>query len=503
MAGPFSTGFSAGFETHGSLVLAEAHGLAAGDAFYFAGIDPDGTGIDESAIYYVLEDGLTADAFTFSGVPNGTAFILALDIADGRIISPDAYDPVADGVMDPPEYPLPPAVILAEGVTTQDIEGKTVSGLVITLEPPVDPTIRTTWVKITTKTLGEGVPDWSSASIYPVDKDMTQIEIPGVLAGTKYYIITYSQSVYGTISEATPYVEVTPVPDNTAPAAPTGLVLAAALRGFYAAWDIGVVQSKDLAFYEVRYCLGNDDVPSGDWTIVRSKTTQVYVGGLDPLAGIDGIPTAKYWVQVRAVDNTGNVLVGGVAQDYLVYPNDGWCAAVAVNPTLVDADTIQQGSINPTHIDYLTADKIKTGSLTVSVADANLMDGITIKKDTDSDGVADTVVGIWDESGLRVYADDNPLNYVLMYDGGITVYFDGVPVTAIDPSGVNATSIKSGALPGGGNLVVNSSFELADFQTPSFITWTDDLTADFTATVVGADVNVTVANALTMTGVTY
>jgi hypothetical protein len=492
-----------------STIYATAHGLNIDDAIRFADLVPVDAGPDESATYYVIADSFTTNSFKFSESKAGAAYTLYSNITSGAIYGATAYIVMdSEDVMAPPPQPQPPSAIVGAGTQSTDADGKLVTGLVVTVTQPDDPTIRTTWVKITAKLTAGGDPDWSQAMIFPIAADQTTLQIPGVLAGTTYYIIAYSQSVYGDVSPAVTYSITTPK-DTTAPSLPVGLTCVADVKGFLAIWDTDptIAPAGDLAFYEIRYCLGGSETPSEVWKSVRAKTTQVYIGGLDPLPGADGKPTAKYWVQVRAVDTTGNVLVGGVAQNYLTYPNGGWCTAVSVNPTLVGTSEVQLGSLNTTHLSGLSADIIGTGHLSISVSRSDGMDGILVY-DTNAQG-AKTLVGQWDETGLYVFDAANPGaggNYVQVYAGGITVYKYGAPTTSITPDGINATSIKSGAMPGGGNVVQNSSFELADFSVPVTVTpWVDDVSADFNGDVdpYRANVNVTVSNNIQMTTTAY
>jgi hypothetical protein len=191
---------------------------------------------------------------------------------------------------------------------------------------------------------------------------------------------------------------------------------------------------------------------------------------------------------VRAVDTTGNTLDGATVRDYLNYPNAGFCTPVSVVPSLVDGTTVQLGSLNTTHLSGLDASIIQTGKLRINTSKTDYIDGILVYND------AGTQIGRWDETGLYIIDPTTPGNYVQMVAGGITVYFNGVATTAITPSGISATGITSGALPGAGNLIYNSSFELADFQTPATYAWTEDTNTQFTATTSGSNVNASYAS---------
>jgi len=92
-----------------STITANAHGMIADQAFKFANLVPDNTGIIESTTYYVLAAGLTANTFRFSTSIGGTAFVLSYDLTDGSIIDPDTYVVTNDGVMTPPDPPATPS----------------------------------------------------------------------------------------------------------------------------------------------------------------------------------------------------------------------------------------------------------------------------------------------------------------------------------------------------------------------------------------------------------
>src|SRR6478752_547192 len=102
-----------------SLIHAPAHGLVANQPFSFANVTPADTGIDESATYYVLAAGLTANDFEFSTTVGGAAFVLLLPVTGGSIVAPDVYAVVADGVMDPPTaVPTPSAPTVASALVS-------------------------------------------------------------------------------------------------------------------------------------------------------------------------------------------------------------------------------------------------------------------------------------------------------------------------------------------------------------------------------------------------
>lgn len=461
-----------------STIFFTAHGLVEGQAIKFANVLPDDTGIDETVTYYVIADNLTADSFEFSETPGGASFVLANDIASGDVIMPEEYEP-----LDPEEEP------------------------------------------------------------------------------------TNVQQGWATVRDLEP------------PAIPSGLTLTAAVKGLFAKWS--QTTANDLAFYELRYALDDGTGTGPDtsaWTHIRARTTGAYIGGLVADSNADGFADTRYWVQVRAVDNTGNVapwaasdvtasaatnilttpsahlfaegdlvrvsgLVGGtglaVDTDYYViadsltsttlklstslggsavditvdytaltvygYPvyrdfsqeaETGWCIAVSVDPVLVGDDTIEYQSIGTEHVKVtgLSADVIKTGTLDVNTTDDDMTDGIKVF----DDGV---LIGWWTEAGLYIYKATDTDDYIRLFDGGLSVFLDGVETAAITPEGVNASALIFGSLPGGHNVVLNSGFELAAFGTGATqAVW--DVTSDFTGTEVSKS-NVTVSNGLSATSLSY
>jgi hypothetical protein len=162
-------------------------------------------------------------------------------------------------------------------------------------------------------------------------------------------------------------------------------------------------------------------------------------------------------------------------------------------------------------------DTVVTNFLTSGEISAGMITSGTIKVDPTGDA-ADGIevwlgavrVGIWDETGL--YVGNNTVglpdnlsssDYVRITNAGLTVYLAGVPQAAITPAGINASAVNFGSLPGGMNLVKNSSFELAAFgtTTPNPKDWT--AAADWTATQQSNTNATNGAGAINVAGVTY
>lgn len=284
------------------------------------------------------------------------------------------------------------------------------------------------------------------------------------------------------------------VSDMQAPGVPVEVVLTAGVLGFLARW--AGTTAADLTFYEFRYAPDNGTGTAPDtelWKTARSKANALWVGGLTNIL---------YWFQVRAIDSSGNVVTSLTDDTPVKYTEDseaGFSAALSVTPLLTDSADIAEGAVGTSHISIggLDAGVIRAGYLRVAVSDATAIDGIQVYNGS-------ALVGFWNETGLYVYSSTDSTDYVRVYEGGISVFLDGSEVAALSPAGVNASAITSGTLPGGGNIVKNSSFELADFSVPTTVTAVWTLDADWDATIVGTDTNITEnAGSRSMTGTTY
>jgi hypothetical protein len=232
------------------------------------------------------------------------------------------------------------------------------------------------------------------------------------------------------------------------------------------------------------------------------RTNTVVVTGL-PVTD----PPLPYWFQVRAVDQSGNVATSDTvptAVDYLANPEAGWSPLVSATPSLVGAEDMA--------FDTVVTNFLETGEIS-----AGMITSGTIKVDPTGDA-ADGIevwlgavrVGLWDETGLYIGTNASGLpndlsssDYVRVTNAGLTVYFHGVAQSAITPEGINASAINFGRLPGGMNLVQNSSFELAPFSSsvPTPKGW--DVAADWTATQQSNTNATNGAGAINVTGTSY
>lgn len=343
-------------------------------------------------------------------------------------------------------------------------------------------------------------PVWQNALVLTIGKDATTAAVEGVRGQTMYWARAQSLDIFGNRSNYSTVTSHVTGKDNEAPDQPQSVVLAPAFKGFGIGWDSGA--PADLMFYQIRYAVDDGSGVSPDeeaWQFVTTRSNTIIVTNL--------AYATKYWVQVRAVDLSGNVVTSAVdstAVNYVQNPEAGWTGLNSVIPAQVGTTDIAVNSIVSDHIVTagLSADVIKTGYLKVNTTDGTMIDGIEIWN-------AGIRIGKWDETGLYIGKTSEGLptdlsgsDYVKVTDAGITVYLDGVATSAITPDGINATAVNFGALPGGHNLLQNSSFELADFAAAaSTATW--DVSADWTGTVLATTNVTTSAENIAMTASTY
>lgn len=128
----------------------------------------------------------------------------------------------------------------------------------------------------------------------------------------------------------------------------------------------------------------------------------------------------------------------------------------------IAADRITTGILDAANINVtnLNAESILSGDISLASDTENKLSTITVKDE------AGLNVATWNSTGLSIYppGTDAAGQRVVLANGAMRVYDDeGVPTTAIDGQGINASAITLGAMPGGANIIPNSSFELAPF----------------------------------------
>lgn len=390
------------------------------------------------------------------------------DIIDGQThIMPGTISHIA---FDPTPPAMPTDLVLSSEVQA-DADGHSILRLIITLTQPADSDLYGCWVEYTN--LDGSVdpdppaPDWDRPGKVFIPAAVGKASVDGVAGGTLYWARAYAVDVQGNRSATTAVVSHTTGKDAEAPNIPTTLSLVGGFRGFGASFDAS--EAADLMFSELRFAPddGTGTAPdTNNWSIIRTKNSALFVGGLDG--------DARYWVQVRCVDLSGNVmtsLLDPTAVDYVANPEAGWSAQETVVTLLVGQADIAFDSITADHIiaGSLSADDIGAGTLTIRPLES-FARGIEVR------GADDALLGRWDELGLKVVDPLDPARYLLLDSGQMKFTQDGGATfpTAITPEGINASAISFGNAPGGHNLILNSSFELADFvAAPSVVTFTD------------------------------
>lgn len=156
---------------------------------------------------------------------------------------------------------------------------------------------RRTMVAITTEEASPGVPLWGKNQIIQELPDgETHASFENLIAGRTYYVRSWNEDAFGNKSPELLRVIQTP-PDQTVPATPTGLALAAGEYGFQASWS--AVADADVAEYDLSYAPdnGSGTAPTNSFTTISTRATQVRV---DATVGV------KYWAKVRSRDYSGN-----------------------------------------------------------------------------------------------------------------------------------------------------------------------------------------------------
>ena len=406
---------------------------------------------------------------------------LYLDLTTGKtyVLNPDGtYTETTT-----PPLPDTPTGLSLTTTLTYDATGDPIIKLTATVVQPTGTNNRGTWVEVTAVNDGAEPPQpiWDDTAVLLfIPAGENQVSFEGVAGNTLYFARCWSVDFVGVPStKSASETEVT-IKDEIAPNVPADFTVVGSVKAVLGSWT--ATTAADLAFYEFRYAVddgsGTGVGGSPAWVIQRARTSFIYVGQLQE--------DTRYWAQVRAVDRSGNIDDDGVTRNYLDFPEDGWSELLSADVTLVNGALIEAGSIEPTHIAFLTAELIVAGILRINTSQGGMFDGIRIFAD---DGV--TEIGRWDDTGLYVRSSTDSTDYVHINEASVTVYLNGAPVTAITPAGINASAITHGTMPQVENLVRNSSFESAAFSTATIVNteWTAD--ADWDATRDGTDTNIT------------
>jgi hypothetical protein len=280
-------------------------------------------------------------------------------------------------------------------------------------------------------------------------------------------------------------------------------------------WTIGA--SSLIATSIVADSSGYVSVGSGDDVAVMSGTGsgfRFWAGNADPA-------TAAF-----VVDKSGNVtakqifITGGYlnATDFINVDNaDTVIGTAAISGAKIVDATITSAKIleldaEEVNIRNLDANEIRAGDIGFFAFGGSRSAGLSqIVFFGRDEGVTSRGV-VWDVDRLTlndldtyvygtlpgaVVRNDASTKRIEIENGAINVYEDNVPRVAIDGSGINASAITLGAMPGGSNMIPNSSFELSGFAAPT--TTTKTLTAELGAWLTSSAINITaVGDALTM-----
>jgi hypothetical protein len=333
-------------------------------------------------------------------------------------------------------------------------------------------------------------PDWELATQWNVvAPDGTGvlsavIAQPSVLAATKYWLRVYAVDALANRSGPSATTQHTTADDTEGPPQPTGIILLPGMSVFGIHWDS--IEVPDLAYVEVRWA-----VPPGNWAYARVQGTTMVVTNVN-----NGF---AYDVELRSVDTSGNTKdAAGVSYRVSDHPDDGWVDAGSVTPTAVPGNALvwDAAIIEDVFAGNINADWISAGTLRVGGGAGNAV-AITV---VDSSG---NVLGRWSEDGIEIFDPDNDQYKMMLDEDGLVIWAglgtpDAYEAVRITPVGIDAASITFGSARGGHNLVQNSSFELGAFGTSAVVANVWDLTADFTATRLGSDTNITISGGTTL-----
>lgn len=322
-----------------SIVHHTAHGLIAGDAFYFGNLIPSDCGAAEGQVYYVLAAGLTANDFEFSETAGGTAFVLTHDVDSGIVSKVAVYTPITDptDAMAPPTAPTAPGSVVLSSAAVLAPDGTTVARLDITIVQPTSATLRHTIVTVT---------GGSNAVKVVIPVGQTTGSIASVVPGLSYTGTAIAYDTFGNASGATASVAHVAVGDTTAPAQITGAVAVGGILGVTVAW--GPSASADLANYQLQI----DDNSGFTTPDVYTIKTNILI--INPLAA------GTWYARIRAVDLSGNAGTYSAT----VNADSRKVATADVGAGAITHTEISDGEITTPKLaaNSVTADKVSIGS---------------------------------------------------------------------------------------------------------------------------------------------
>jgi hypothetical protein len=369
--------------------------------------------------------------------------------------------------------------------------------LLVGLVQPADSDLFGSYVEVTANNDGAGNPVWDRPVVILIGESQTQNRVENVQGNTQYWGRARAVDILGNFSAYTSTVTHTTTRDQTAPSVPTGVTVTAGFRGFGAYWVPAT--AADLMFYQYRRAPDLSGAPdTAQWVYAETIATTIFVANL--------LPNVTYWFQVRAVDTSGNVATSisdATAVQYQPNPEAGWTTALSVVPTLVGAADLAVNSVSAAsgHIADLNADKFTAGTMTLTPTT-----GPTAIKVNTAGGV--TTVQVLNDGTAKFFDQANPNRYLVIDSGQFKFTLDGGATftTGATPDGFYGDAVKLGSLPGGHNLIRNSSFELYGYvAVASTAIFTSDVSTPGwkAANRTTAPDNVTESTALTVTTLAY
>jgi hypothetical protein len=232
------------------------------------------------------------------------------------------------------------------------------------------------------------------------------------------------------------------------------------------------------------------NVPKVIYTVTEN-TSSFYItsGGSETF-----LPNIQYPIgQMVYTESLGKLFKSSEFQNNLGTTVQGWVRAAidkvdvsADGEVSISADRITAGELDAAlvNVTNLNAESIKAGDIQFNsrLGDNGLSEMIFYN----SDGSKKSAV--WDVTGLTLndlatynLSTGTATKRVDIKDGQIRLVYNDATTAAIDGEGINATAITVGAMPGGANMIPNSSFELSSFVIP--VVTTKTTTAELAAWV--------------------
>jgi len=215
------------------------------------------------------------------------------------------------------------------------------------------------------------------------------------------------------------------------------------------------------------------NVPKVIYTVTEN-TSSFYItsGGSETF-----LPNAQYPIgQMVYTEALGKLFKSSEFQDNLGTTIQGWVRAaidrVDVGPdgeVSISADRINVGELDAAlvNVTNLNAGNIKAGDIEFTADVDNGLSQMTFYNGADSNKKN----AVWDVNGLTLNDPDTyntgtgvASKRVEIINGQIRLISGDATTAALDGDGINASAITIGAMPGGANLIPNSSFELSDFS---------------------------------------